>query len=270
MADRDNCLKGMTKLSLGGDGGAIALLRGLVDSCLPSTLSGGSFTLGSPATWHAAFQELKRFEQNVLASSQVDDWMSGKRGKWMKFCDRVDNHHPAGFATATLALEISIKADAQTGSWMSSQRPGWVQQCNDSGSKPFDWDDDGFGCSGLGGAASLLDDLVNSMKSEFMSDSFSVASFYASYDELFGALKQFEVRVKASGQQDSWMSGQRAKWISFCDDSSNYNPTGVATAVYALDVSIKASSQESSWMSGDRSTWVTRCRNAGARDFDWS
>jgi len=267
--DRERCIKGMTNLSLGGSGGAIQLLRGLVDSCLPSTLSGGSYSMGSPSTWAQAFAELKRFEQNVLASTQVSDWMSDKRSKWIKFCDNVDNQHPAGFATATLALEISIKADAQHGSWMSSQRSGWVSQCNDSGAKPFDWDDDNFVCSGLDGAESLLQDLVQSMRSEYMNGSFTTGD-YKNYAQLFAALKQFECQVSASGQQDSWMSGQRSKWISFCNDSSNHTPSGFVTAVYALDVSIKASSQTDAWMGGQRSVWVTRCQNAGAAEFDWS
>jgi len=266
-ADRKAVIAGMDSLTLGSSGGAVALLSALEASMNDEWMS--SHPTADPTTWAEVFAHMKNFETAVKASAQVDDWMTGKRGKWINFCDNVDNQHPAGFATAVLALDISIKGDCQTSAWMGGARSGWVDSCQNAGAKPFDWSASNFSCSGLDGCEVLLEDVVRSIPAAHLSQAFS-AGDYKSYGALFAALKQFEVSIKASAQNDDWMSDKRAKWITFCDNSSNHTPTGFATAVLALDLSVPGSNNATGWVGGARTQWVTRCNNCGARPFDWS
>jgi hypothetical protein len=265
-ADRAAVISGLDSLSLGAGGGALQLLTQLENSMNGGTV--GSYSKGDPQSWQEIFVSMKAFETAVQVSAQVDDWMAGKRAKWINFCDNVDNQHPAGFATAVLALDISIKASSQTSQWMGSDRSAWVDRCRAAGAQNFDWDSSSFVVSGLDGCEVLLDDVVRSVPAQHMNGSFA-AGDYKTYGSLFEAVKQFEQRIKAESQNPDWMSDKRSKWVKFCDDSSNHSPSGFATAALALDMSVPASNNAPGWMSGARGTWVTRCRNAGARDFDW-
>jgi len=265
--DRKAAIAGMTKLSLGGEGGARDLFFVLVQSLISDAFS-SEYKYDKFSTWAEAFTELKHFEAKVKASSQNEEWMKGQRDKWLNFCNNVDSQHPAGFATAVLALEVSIKGDQQAASWMSTDRAGWVTRCNESGAKPFEWSRDNFVCSGLDGCAVILEDIVDSMKEDSMSREW-IPGDYKSYGALFTALTSFETSVRASAQVPEWMQGKRTKWTQYCNDQNNHNPTGFATAVLALDISIPIQFQTLMWIT-QRPIWVTRCRNAGALNFDWS
>jgi hypothetical protein len=265
-ADAAAVLAGLTTLTLGSSGGAVALLSTLEASMNPDAMN--SHPTGDPTTWSQCFAHLKAFETAVKASAQVDAWMGGQRARWISFCDNVDNQHPAGFATAVLALDISIKPDSQGSSWMSSDRGGWVSRCRECGAQNFDWDNSGFVVSGLDGCEVLLQAVAHSIPDEHLSRPF-VSGDYKNYAALFAAVKEFEVAIRASAQNPDWMSDKRGKWVKFCDDSSNHTPTGFATAVLALDLSVPASNNAPGWVGGDRDVWAQRCRNGGAVDFDW-
>jgi hypothetical protein len=265
--DRKAAIAGMTKLSLGGEGGARVLFFSLVQS-LNADAFGAEYKSGALDTWADAFNELKTFESKVKAAAQREEWMKGQRDRWFAFCNNVDCQHPAGFATAVLALEISINGSAQGSQWLNSDRAGWVKKCEESGAKQFDWAKDGFICSGLDGCEVLMEDIIYSMKEESMSSPWDPAD-YKSYGQLFAALKAFEQRVRASCQVSDWMSAKRSKWVQFCDDTKNHSPTGFATAVLALDISIPIIHQNLTWVAA-RPTWVTRCKNAGAVNFNWA
>jgi hypothetical protein len=265
--DRAAVIDGLIKMTLGSDGVAVALLHQLERSMEDQWMT--SHPTADPQTWAQCFAHMKNFETAVKASAQVDDWMTGKRSKWMSFCDNVDNQHPAGFATAVLALDISIKGDCQVGSWCGGDRSGWVARCRECGAVDFDWDSSNFVCSGLDGCEVLLDSVARSIPNEHLSSAFA-AGDYKTYGSLFEAVKRFECCIKASAQEDSWMSDKRAKWIRFCDNSANHTPTGFATAVLALDLSVPGSNNVPGWCGPTRDSWVQRCRNAGATNFDWS
>jgi len=263
--DRDAVIAGLTNLSLGGTGGAVALLNNLA-SGIRSTDMASAFHAGSPNTWPEAFAALKSLEAKVKGASQNEAWMKTQRAQWVAFCNNVDCQHPAGFATACLAVEISIKSSAQDTGWLHNFRPAWVNQCRISGAKAFQWNGH-FVVSGLDGCEALLAELCQSMKHDAMSSAFTPGD-YKTYQEAFAALKQFEAKVKSSCQVADWMTGKRAKWVSFCDNHANHTPTGFATAVLATDVSIQLAHQHPGWGS-TRQLWVTRCRNAGAVPFHW-
>jgi len=265
-ADRAAVIAGLNTLSLGSGGGALQLLSQLENSMNSGTVN--SWSKGDPATWAEIYVSMKAFETAVQVSAQVDDWMSGKRAKWISFCDNVDNQHPAGFATAVLALDISIKASSQTSSWMGSDRSAWVDRCRAAGAQNFDWDASGFVVSGLDGCEVLLEDVVRSVPAQHLSSAFT-AGDYKSYSQLFAALKQFECAIKASSQNEDWMGAKRDAWNNFCNDSSNHTPTGFATAVLALDISVPAGNNAPGWVGGARNTWLNRCKNAGATDFSF-
>jgi hypothetical protein len=261
--DRKNAIAGMSNMTLGSAGSAAGLLRRLVDS-----LNSTTYKVGNPETWADMFGELKKFETAVPASQQTDDWMASKRAQWQKFCDNVDSQHPAGFATAALALEVSIKAASQKSSWMSHDRAGWVSTCNAAGAKPFGWGQAGFVCSGLDGCEVLLEDVVRSVPAAHMSSGF-VAGDYKTYGALFDAVKGFEAKIKGASQKPDWMSGKRATWLTFCNNTANHTPAGFATAVMALDASVPAANNSAGWMGAQRDTWMNRCRSAGGKPFTW-
>jgi hypothetical protein len=265
-ADAAAVIAGLNTLSLGSSGGAVALLSMLEQSMNDDAMN--SHPSGDPQTWAAMFAYMKQFETAIKASAQVDDWMGGKRGKWITFCDNVDNQHPAGFATAVLALDISVKAESQAGSWMSSDRSGWVSKCRESGAQNFDWDSNNFVVSGLDGCEVLLEAVAKSVPDQHLSRPF-VAGDYKTYGALFDALKSFETAIKASSQNEDWMSDKRAKWLNFCNDSSNHTPTGFATAALALDLSVPGTNNAPGWVGGACNQWVQQCRNGGAVDFSW-
>jgi hypothetical protein len=221
------------------------------------------FTPGAPSTWSEIFGETKRFETAIKASAQIADWMGGKkRDQWVAFCNTVDNQHPAGFATAILALDISIMSKHQAGTWMSSDRAAWVAACRQAGAKNFEWGNPRFVCSGLDGCEVLLEQIVGSISVTHLSAAFK-AGDYKTYGSLFDAVKAFECAIKASSQEKSWMDSKRASWVTFCNNPANHTPSGFATAVLALDLSVPASNNLPSW-SHVRPIWLQRCRNAGA------
>jgi hypothetical protein len=261
--DRANAIAGMTNMTLGSSGSASALLNSLVQS-----LNSTSHKVGNPTTWAEMFAELKQFEIRIPSAQQSDDWMGKRRDQWKSFCDVVDNQHPAGFATAALAVEVSIKASSQKSSWMSSDRSGWVGKCNAAGAKPFGWGNAAFVCSGLDGCEVLLDDVAKSIPDAHMSTPFK-AGDYKTYGALFDAVKSFEAKIKGSSQNADWMSGKRATWLAFCNASANHTPSGFATAVMALDMSVPSTSNAAGWMGSHRDTWLSRCRNAGGAAFRW-
>jgi hypothetical protein len=268
-ADRAAVIAGLDSLSLGSGGGAVRLLKELEDSMNFDAMN--SHPSGNPCTWAEAFQHMKAFETAVKVEAQVADWMSGKRARWIAFCDNVDNQHPAGFATAVLGLDISIKPEAQAASWMSSDRGTWVARCRGAGAQDFDYDSAGFVVSGLDGCEVLLDSVARSIPDEHLSRPFA-AGDYKTYGSLFQAVKDFEVAIKASAQNPDWMTGKRDQWLAFCNNSANHTPSGFATAVMALDMSVPGSNNVSSWLSGSpspRDRWMVRCRNAGGSDFSW-
>lgn len=265
--DRKAAIAGMTKLNLGGEGGARVLFFSLVQSLNADAFS-AEYKSGSLESWAEAFNELKTFESRVKAAAQREEWMKGQRDRWIAFCNNIDCQHPAGFATAVLAVEISINGSSQTAQWLNTDRGGWVKRCEESGAKPFDWTRDGFVCSGLDGCEVLMEDIIYSMKDESMSSPWEPTN-YKSYEQLFHALKAFEQRVRASCQVPDWMSMKRSKWVWFCDETKNHTPTGFATAVLALDISIPIQYQVLTWVAS-RPTWVTRCKNCGAVPFQWA
>jgi hypothetical protein len=265
-ADRAAVIAGLDRLSLGSGGGAVALLKELENSMNDDAMNG--HPTANPRTWMEAFAHMKAFETAVKVEAQVGDWMSGKRARWISFCDNVDNQHPAGFATAVLGLDISIKGECQTSSWMGGERSGWVDRCRAAGAQNFDYDSAGFVVSGLDGCEVLLDSVVKSIPDEHLSRPFT-AGDYKSYGSLFQAVKDFEVAIKASAQNPDWMTGKRDQWLAFCNNSSNHTPSGFATAVMALDMSVPGSNNSSDWLGAKRDTWLNRCRNAGGVDFSW-
>jgi len=248
---------------LGSSGTAGQLLRRLVES-----LSSTSFVVGVFSTWSDTLAELRRFECAIPSSQQTADWMSGKRAQWTAFTQNVDNQHPAGYATAALALEVSINASAQKSSWMSHDRAQWVATCQQAGAKPFQWGNPSFVCSGLDGCEVLLEDVANSVGPSHMSSPFQPGD-YKTYGALFDALKQFEAKIKSTSQTADWMSAKRNTWLAFCNNTANHTPAGFATAVLALDMSVPSTNNTSLWMGGQRAVWVQRCQNAGGQPFRW-
>jgi len=266
-ADRAAVIAGLDRLSLGSGGGALQLLGELEQSMNDDAMN--SHPTANPQSWAEIFSHLKAFETAVKASAQVQRWMDDQRAKWITFCNNVDNQHPAGFATAVLALDISIKPESQTAQWMGSDRSGWVGRCRAAGAQDFDWDSSTMAVSGLDGCEVLLDQVARSVPAEHLSRAFA-AGDYKTYGSLFDALKNFEIAIKASAQNPDWMSDKRSKWLNYCNNSSNHTPTGFATAALALDLSVPGENNSPGWVGGTRNQWVTRCRNAGATDFDWS
>jgi len=265
--DRQAVIQGLDSLTMGSGGGALALLTQLERSMNDDAMS--SHPTADPQTWAQIFSHMKDFETAVKVSSQVDDWMSGKRAKWISFCDNVDNQHPAGFATAVLALDISIKGSCQTDAWMNGgERSAWVSRCQGAGARDFNWSASNFHVSGLDGCEVLLEDVVRSIPNQHLSSPFTPGD-YKSYDSLFSALKSFECAIKAASQNEDWMGSKRDAWNNFCNNTANHTPTGFATAVLALDLSVPASNNAPGWVGGARTTWVNRCRNAGATDFSF-
>jgi len=118
--------------------GCEVLLEDVVRSIPAQHLSRG-FSAGDYKSYSSLFDALKTFEIAIKAESQNPDWMSDKRSKWLSFANDAKNHSPTGFATAALALDMSVPASNNAAGWMGGARDTWVTRCRNCGARDFDW-----------------------------------------------------------------------------------------------------------------------------------
>jgi hypothetical protein len=98
-----------------------------------------AFAAGDYKTYGSLFDALKNFEIAIKASAQNPDWMSDKRSKWLNYCNNSSNHTPTGFATAALALDLSVPGENNSPGWVGGTRNQWVTRCRNAGATDFDW-----------------------------------------------------------------------------------------------------------------------------------